>query len=101
MGLKYEDFKAGEYYLNARGEVIKVIGVNSKDDEYPVETKYKYHTETGRVYSDGEHPQDLIAHIPAPVMFEFLRIIEAYHQNDSFKTILENCYANHLAKKEK
>lgn len=98
--LNLSDAKVGDYLLTQSGEITKVYHNYGEDDTYPLETSITTYTLKGRRYEDEPDELDIIATVPPQVMFEFYRILNQYHTCDSFKTILDNCYKNHLEKKE-
>jgi len=90
------------YYLKANGAICKIESIddiNEDRDECYDDTKRSYYP-SGRYYPDEESGLDIIAHIPPALHFEILRVIEAYHTQDSFKSIIDTCYKNHLEKKK-
>lgn len=90
------------YYLKANGTICKIESIddtNEETDEYYDDMARSYYP-SGRYFLDGECERDLIAHIPPALHFEVLRVIEAYHTQDSFKSIIDTCYKNHLEKKK-
>lgn len=90
------------FYLQATGQIIKIVEINNKgireDNSYDSEDMAYF--PDGRYYPNKPDERDLIAHIPLSLHFEILRIIEAYHTQDSFKSIIDTCYKNHLEKKK-
>lgn len=89
------------FYLKANGAVCKIEEVSSNEeyDNCYADMGSSYYP-NGNYYPDEQSPKDIIAYIPPALQFEILRIIEAYHTTDSFKTMIDNCYKNHLEKKE-
>ena len=90
------------FYLQANGCITNIVEIDEDDTNdgvYDNRQKAFYHN--GQYYNDEQCSQDIIAHIPPALHYEILRIIEAYHQGGSFKEIIDNCYKNHLEKKDK
>jgi len=90
------------YYLKANGAICKIESIddtNEDMDECYDDMQRSYYP-SGRYYPDEESKLDLIAYIPPALHFEILRVIEAYHTQDSFKSIIDTCYKNHLEKKK-
>ena len=88
------------YYLKANGTTCKIEQINEKEvgaDNCYDDRHWAYYPD-GRYYQD-ESDRDIIAYIPPALQFEILRIIEAYHTTESFKSMIDNCYKNHLEKK--
>ena len=101
--LNLSNAKEGDYLLTQNGEITKVYRNYGEYDMYPIEaSNMRTYTYEGRIYKN-EYPNelDIIATIPPQVMFEFYRILNQYHTCDSFKTILDNCYKNHIEKLDK
>ena len=89
------------YYLKANGAICKIKEIDKNDlhrDNCYDDVDKSYYPD-GRYYSDEESSRDIIAYIPPALQFEILRIIEAYYTTDSFKSIIDNCYKNHLENK--
>ena len=91
------------FYLQASGSITKIIKIDEDDCEedncYTDMDRAFY--EDGRYYHAGTSALDIIAHIPPALHYEILRVIEAYHQGGSFKSIIDNCYKNHIEKDRK
>lgn len=88
------------YYLRANGTICKIKEINLDiDGDYNYDDMNRAYYPDGRYYSDEVSEYDIIAYIPQALQFEILRIIEAYHTTDSFKSIIDNCYKNYLEKK--
>ena len=88
------------YYLKANGAICKIEEVSS--DAYCdacYDDVHRSYYPDGSYYQDEKSDRDIIAYIPQALQFEILRIIEAYHTTDSFKSMINNCYKNHLEKK--
>ena len=97
--LDLSDIKVGDFLLTQSGEVCKVIDLY-EGDTYPIDTSSTTYNYEGRRYESKPNDLDIIATVPPAVMFEFYRILNQYHTCDSFKIILDNCYKNHIDKKE-
>ena len=90
------------FYLQDTGQIIKIVEIDNEadyEDNCYDATFTSYHP-SGRYQEAKEGERDLIAHIPPALHFEILRVIEAYHTQDSFKSIIDTCYKNHLEKKK-
>lgn len=98
--LDLRDVKIGDYLLTQRGEIAKVATIY-EGNTYPIGTSKGTYTIIGKRYESEESRDDVIAIVPPQVMFEFYRVLNQYYTSDSFKIILDNCYKNHLEKKEK
>ena len=98
--LDLRDVKVGDYLLTQSGEITRVSHNYGYEDTYPLDTSITTYTMEGRRYENEPNELDIIATVPPQVMFEFYRILNQYHTCESFKTILDNCYKNHLEKKE-
>ena len=88
------------YYLKANGTICKIKEISldiHTDNNYDTDNKSYY--KDGSYYQDEVSDRDIIAYISPALQFEILRIIEAYHTTDSFKSMIDNCYKNHLEKK--
>lgn len=90
------------FYLQATGQIIKIVEIYEEathgDNCYSISGTPYY--PNGTYLGEGVHEKDLIAHIPPALHFEILRVIEAYHTQGSFKSIIDTCYKNHLEKKK-
>ena len=89
------------YYLKANGAICKIKEIDKNDinrDNCYDDMGKAYYSD-GRYYPDEKSERDIIAYIPPALQFEILRVIEAYHTTGSFKSVIENCYKNHLEKK--
>ena len=98
--LNLSNAKVGDYLLTQNGEITKV-NVIRDDNTYSIDTSMNSYTLNGKKFVGEVTDEDIIATIPPQVMFEFYRILNQYHTCESFKTILDNCYKNHLEKLEK
>lgn len=83
--------EVGEFYLNARGELVNIDEVN--------EDKIFYDSNCFTYYEDGsyiiqETKKDLIAHIPKELHFRICELIRGYHTIDSVKIFIDDCYKN-------
>ena len=88
------------YYLRANGTICKIKEINLDiDGDYNYDETGRNYYPDGRYYSDETSDSDIIAYIPPALQFEILRVIEAYHTTASFKSMIDNCYKNHLEKK--
>lgn len=81
------------YYLKANGTICKIKEINSDTHlDYNFDTDSKSYYQDGSYYPDEASENDIIAYIPQALQFEILRVIEAYHTTDSFKSMIDNCY---------
>ena len=90
------------FYLQATGQIIKIVEIdtNSTYIDNCYDMMYTQYYPNGSYEGCNAGERDLIAHIPPALHFEILRVIEAYHTQDSFKSIIDTCYKNHLEKKK-
>jgi len=90
------------FYLQATGQIIKIVEIDAEDrrEDNRYDSEDRAYFPDGRYYLNEPDERDLIAYIPSALHFEILRIIEAYHTQDSFKSIIDTCYKNHLEKKK-
>ena len=90
------------YYLKANGTICKIKELNSDENhnlDYNFDIDNRSYYPDGSYYQDEKSDRDIIAYISPELQFEILRVIEAYHTTASFKSMIDNCYKNHLEKK--
>lgn len=82
--------EVGEFYLSAYGTIDK-IEKKRDNAHYPLEgiSMYSY-LENGK-YEDIniDDGLDLIAHIPKQLHYELLRVVNEYHTNKEFKSMID------------
>lgn len=89
--------EVGEFYLNANGEIIKIveIHINNSNTEFYDSNSNSY-SENGKFYIESivESCIDLIAHIPKELHFDIIKTIKAYHSDNSIKEYIDYAYNN-------
>ena len=87
--------EAGEVYLRASGEIVKIIYCDSACCYDIDEVEYLH---DGK-YVCGYRSNDLIAHIPKELHFRLCEIIEDYHIDIDVKEFIDNNYKIHKGNK--
>ena len=88
------NLEVNEYYLNASGEIVKIIEFNRVDRLYFSENNSYF--EDGLYYSDEKHRKDLIAEVPKELHWWILYNIKNFHTNRNVRKKLRRKYTNHV-----
>ena len=84
--------EVGEYYLNAKGEIIKIDDKVNVSSMYPFRSYCSYSFKEDGKYSENATELDLIAHIPKELHFDIIRTIKAYHTDNTIKEYIDNAH---------
>lgn len=90
------NLKNGEFYLNASGEIIKIVDIKIKDlNRTFYDSNSNSYSENGKFYPDNklESSIDLIAHIPKELHKMICELVNNYHTNNEVKV---SAYFNSL-----
>ena len=85
--------EVGEFYLSAGGEIVKIEDKNS-DTGLFLATNLQLYYEDGSYTLNKQSIYDLIEHIPSPLRYELLRVINEYHTNKDFKINVDENFNN-------
>lgn len=78
--------EVGKHYLNASGEIVKII---DKESNYYKDSNSRFYYNNGFYDYHIETKQDLIAEIPKVLHYEILRLINNYYTKDKFRKVTD------------
>lgn len=80
--------EVGEYYLNARGEIIQI---SNESNNILEDKNFNKYFKSGK-YVCGYRSNDLIAHIPKQLHKHILNEINSYYTDKGFKEIVDSVW---------
>lgn len=79
--------EVGEFYLSASGEIVNI---NGKNEDMFLDTNSNGYFLNGNVRPRNKiSVYDLISHVPKQLHYELIRVVNEYHTNKDFKTMID------------